>query len=52
MIQYAHKGSAFEGWFNLKAYTTLEKAETALDDEKMMNGNDYKYCINSYKIEA
>jgi hypothetical protein len=51
MIQYAHKGKNFEGWYNLKAFTTLEKAEQVLAEETQTKP-DFKYCINCYTLEA
>jgi hypothetical protein len=49
MIQYSHKGSAYEGWFNIRAYRTLEEAENALKGEKA-DRPDFNYCINSYEL--
>ena len=49
MIQYAHKGNAYEGWFNIRGYRTLEMAEKALEAEKAL-APDLKYCINTYQF--
>jgi hypothetical protein len=49
MIQYAHKGNAYEGWFNIRGYRTLEMAEKALEAEKAL-APDFKYCINTYQF--
>jgi hypothetical protein len=49
MIQYSHKGSAYEGWFNVRAYRTLEQAEKALELEKKTHP-DFNYCINAYQL--
>ena len=49
MLQYSHKGNAYEGWFNIRAYKTLERAENALGIEKK-NHPEFNYCINTYSL--
>lgn len=51
IIQYSHPGRDFEGWYNLRAFTTLEAAERALEIERG-KGPEYRYCINAYKVET
>ena len=50
MVQYSHNRDAFDGWYNLRAFTTLESAEEALRAERDKYPT-YRYCINSYKLE-
>ena len=55
-IQYARKGVGFDGWYNLRAFTTLETAEKALKEEQEMDAkrldSSVMYCINSLPIES